>query len=473
MGKSLIPGGGGLLGAGGAAIAGTALTATVLAGVAATVLSNDKTTGQNKLVYGAIGMLDKVAVMMGGDAKKLEEANVAYSKKIYEATTSLEGFKKVLGEMGEGAMALLGLKSPTAANTYNPAGTSGGRHYVSPWVAAHPEAAPGTPAYAGLSDTQVTTVLDIRNAKAELAELTTNFTASLTSMTADFLKSQKRAEEENAAQRAQIIRDGGIEIQRIEQDSQIRLRKLSQEHDDRMYSLALARDALGIVQEQRDYERARDEETENTNLEIKRRRADIALKLSDMQKQFQAERKLALEAYQDQVRVAQAEFNTKRSALQAEIQDLEYALTHEKEVKEAYNQAIIEDAAAFAAEYRATLATAYGATAPSTSNGSGSGIHMHAAGGYAEYGRYVLGDNLGGGRGPREFVLNGRATRAAEGMLGGALTQQNIIEALLSKAGGLHFIDNSRYATTISASDRRSLRREAVADALTIIGAKK
>jgi len=361
-----------------------------------------------------------------------------------------------------------GFNPPVAANTYNPAGTSGGRRYVSPYTKAEP----GTMEYVGVSPQQEQTILSLRQVDNSLAELKTNYTATLQSITADFLKNQQQAETEYANQRARVVREGSLEIQRIEQDSQRRLAKLALDHEDKMYSLTLQRDALGIVQEQRDYARAREEEEGNTNLEIKRRRADIALKLADMAKQYKVERAMAVQQYQAQLAIEKQKYIAQQSVLIAQRNDLLLFLNDERTWRQKYNAAILADLAIYAAAWRATLASAL--IPGSIPGGGGAGGSYHkAAGGYADYGQYLLGDNPFGGRGPREFVLSGRTTRAAEQMLGGQITQQGLIAALSGAGGGLHIVDNSRYATTISASDRRSIRQGAVADVMTIVGATK
>ena len=318
-------------------------------------------------------------------------------------------------------------------------------------------------------------VLALRVVDASITDLNANYTASLQSITADFLKNEKKAEAERADQRAKILRDSGIEIQRIEQDSQRRLAKMALDHEDKMYSLTLQRDALGIVQEQRDYARAQDEEESNTTLEIKKRRADIALKLSDMTKQYKAERALAVQQYQAQLNTEKAKYEAQHSVLVAQKNDLLRYLTDERAYRNAYNAAILADLVMYAAAWRATLASAL---TPTQINLPYSGYPIpdyanHADGGYADYGLHLLGDNPLGGRGPREFVMSGRTTRAAESVLGGALNQQNLIAALSGAGGGLHVVDNSRYATTISASDRRAMRQGAVADTLKIVTAAK
>lgn len=54
-----------------------------------------------------------------------------------------------------------------------------------------------------------------------------------------------------------------------------------------------------------------------------------------------------------------------------------------------------------------------------------------AAGGYADFGKYLLGEG-----GWAEFVLNGQSTRAAEQLIGGRLSQENLIGGLISSRSG-------------------------------------
>ena len=90
-------------------------------------------------------------------------------------------------------------------------------------------------------------------------------------------------------QRKQIVRDSGIEINRIEEDSQKQLLQMRKDHETRSRDLISSRDALGLVKENRDFEDKKSLEIDNTNAEIKRRREDIALKLRDLDESYRRE----------------------------------------------------------------------------------------------------------------------------------------------------------------------------------------
>jgi len=106
---------------------------------------------------------------------------------------------------------------------------------------------------------------------------------------ADLATQQTQAEIDYITSRAQAIRDGNLEIQRIEQDSQKRLEQLAKEHTSRVTDLTASRDALGLAKEKADYSDKKQQEVDNTNTEIKRRREDIALKLKDLDQSYRRE----------------------------------------------------------------------------------------------------------------------------------------------------------------------------------------
>lgn len=73
------------------------------------------------------------------------------------------------------------------------------------------------------------------------------------------------------------------------------------------------------------------------------------------------------------------------------------------------------------------------------SGGGGSGstrTRAYQEGGYAPFGLYKLGDAPSGGPGGTEFVMNAATTRKAEQMMGGALTQESILNAMLASRMG-------------------------------------
>jgi hypothetical protein len=451
LGKGAIGGAGGvggLLGGGLAATVASVMSAAavVTAGVALGALVYDKFIAKK---IGGASTAEFATVGAYGFGDILGKLGVAAGIMTEEeAQKNTERFAASVGR-ATGAID----KMTQKVNEYNPAGTSGGRRYQSPYK----EAEVGTPAYAGYTDFQVQTVLDIRNVNKEIANLDASFASSMGNMMQSYRDAEAAAEAQYSAQRNQIIRDGGIEIKRIEEDHQREMEKLARERDRKQDDATRSRDALAFVKAQREYNDAAAEADESTNIEIKRRRQDIALRLKDLSASYNAERKIRLQNLQNQMAQAKAEFEYKRKTLLAEQHDLIYALTHEKEVKAAYYAAIIADAAAFASAYRATLAGAY----PGTTTGAGGSWTKRAAGGYADYGMYLLGDRPSGGRGPREFVMNGPTTAAAERIIGGSISQDALLNAL---AGGqtVNLTDRRRFDTSVDIATRRAIANDTI-----------
>lgn len=309
--------------------------------------------------------------------------------------------------------------------------------------------------------------------------------------TQQFNEENRRAEVEYANQRAQIVRDGGIEIQRIEQGLQERLRKLALDHGERMDDLSRSRDALGLVKEQRRYNQERSEETRAANLEIRQRRQDLAVRLQELQQSFEQERAQRLTEFQarlQEIRTnAAAQIAELRTQHQAElreireqrvarireldqqflderkrrtqqflqqVRDLDASLLGEQNLKKSYQAKMIADLDKFLAAYRQKIG--------SLANSRPAGKWM---GGYAAYGTYTLGDSPGGGRGKSEYVMTGSTTEAAERLLGGQLTQEKILSAMGMYAGArnaFNYQDNRRIDGRLGPTDRQMIVTETV-----------
>lgn len=317
--------------------------------------------------------------------------------------------------------------------------------------------------------------------------------SALASEAASFASANEKADRDYQTQRATITRDGDLEIVRIREESQERLRKLESDHAERADELTRARDALGLVKEQRRFRAERSEELRSTANEIRQRRQDIAIRLADLQRGYEEER--AQRAAEHQARVseiiAQAreqliELQKEHAAELREIQiqkvakireldqqfleerkrrtqyfiqqvrDLDASLLGEKNLKEQYHKAMIADLDKFLSTYQTKLAS-LSAKAPASKN----------AGGYAGYGTYLLGDSPGGGRGPREYVMDGHTTAMAERMIGGALTRDRLAAALAFGAGGnrqsVTYNDNKRLDSRIPNADRMLMEDNVIA----------
>ncbi len=295
----------------------------------------------------------------------------------------------------------------------------------------------------------------------------------------DYLKASKEAEQNYNKERAQIIRDGGIEIMRLEEDKQEKLRQLEMDHQERLVDLIDQRDALGIYREQQKYERDRDQINRDTDREIAERRQDIGIRLKDLAEGYRAERaqrnadyiqklqeneaqraaavKERQEALANELQQLQEERNIKlreldaqhrieRQAIQeafyAKIRDLDAFLLGEANLRKARYAQMLAQTDAFLAAYRNK--TASGLSAGMTPS--------HDYTGYAYTRTYAMAQD-----GKRQFVLSGDATRAAERMLGGRLSQPAVMSAL--SGGGMQYIDNSHYAPGIGAREVRTIRQ--------------
>lgn len=315
---------------------------------------------------------------------------------------------------------------------------------------------------------------------------------SLAQAAQNYANSEKQAETQYQTQRAQMVRDGEIEIQNIRQQSQERLQKLERDHNNRMDDFARARDALGLVKEQRAYNQAKADEKNSTALEIQQRRRDLAIRLSDQAKAYEQERAQRLAEYQARVEEINAQARQRMQELQDEhqaelrqirldrinklkeldaafvderkrrtqqfiatIRDLDASLLGEQNLRKKYQDAMLKELDAFLASYKTKMGTL--ASAPTAK----------ASGGYATYGTYLLGDKVGGGKGKPEYVLNGDTTAALERAFGASITQDRIIQlaALMGRGGGgnqIQYTDQRRINSAVSIQDRNAMMDETI-----------
>lgn len=318
----------------------------------------------------------------------------------------------------------------------------------------------------------------------ETAAINANANKRSASLIANFRKEDIREEAKYQTERAKILKDSGEEVREIEQAHQERLRKMIGDHNDRAEELTAARDALGLVKEQRRFNQEQEEESRSTRTEIAKRRQDLADRLQELDQQRKAEQALRLEQFQEamaeneaqrkeelaaaaaahaeqmkqireqrtqQLRDLQEGLNAerlrRREAFIAGVRELDAALLGERNLKQRNYQLMLADADKFFAAYRAKFAAGV-ATAPT-----------HDYTGYAYPGMYRMAAN-----GIPEYVFSGSATRAAENMIGGRLTQDALLNAIAQGAGGgnrsLTIHDQSRFDGRIPAAQVRQIKRE-------------
>jgi len=308
----------------------------------------------------------------------------------------------------------------------------------------------------------------------------------------NFARQEADDERDYARDRAKILKDAGEDALQAEADLQEKLRKLRLEYEEREVDLLAARDAVGLVKNRLKYIQDRAEAIREANLEIAKKRKDIADRLRILDEEFDIQRQRRQEDFETRLEEIQREareklieqqkahteeiaairkntaeklrdelvqFNEERKRRYQDflqrIRDLDAGLLGEKALRKKRQDEMIADLDAFLAAYRAkhkTLLTTISATA---------GVGTRATGGYATFGTYLLGDKPTGGRGDAEFVLRGRTTRAAETIIGGRLTQEGILRAML--AGGQKNVtlnDHRRFDSRLSVEDRRAILQD-------------
>jgi hypothetical protein len=323
----------------------------------------------------------------------------------------------------------------------------------------------------------------------DVNRIRTQSSHAISQATAAFHAQEQQAEVAFATQRAQTIRDGGIEIQRIEEQLQENLRKMRSDHEDRLVELVASRDALGIVKEQERYNKERAEAIQSTNAEIRQRRADLAVRLADQFQSYQNERTQRLADFQarldeirnnaneqlkelsarhqeeltqirqqrnERIKELDAQFKEERKRrydyFVDQIRQLDAGLIGEAELRKRRQAELIAELDRFLLQYNQKAGSIAQAQALSA---------VRAKGGYATYGTYLLGDKQGGGPGKREYVLSGDTTELAERVLGGQLSQNKLASLLSAMNGGsknnVVYNDSRQISSDISNATREKL----------------
>lgn len=348
----------------------------------------------------------------------------------------------------------------------------------------------------------------IEEGEAEIANITKRYTDQRVSINAqfndrrseiirDFNAENQKAEQDYQQARIDAKKGEAEQLQKIAEDHQERLRQIEKDGAERLGELAASRDALGLSKEQdriaeqiaeenRSTKRAAEQVRKETEarlaelanqyaLEQAQRQQQFIQKLAENEQQRQAELKQAAEENQaalKQAREAQAaklrdlqeglnaERLRRREVFIAEVRDLDASLLGERNLKSKYYTLMLQDAEAWLARYRAALAGGSSSPIPST------GAPFHDYTGYAYSGLYRM-----AGDGKKQFVLGGDATRAAENIVGGTLSQDNLLRLLsMGGAQSVNYNDYRRMDGPTSKDERALFQRAAEAAILTALG---
>jgi hypothetical protein len=320
-----------------------------------------------------------------------------------------------------------------------------------------------------------------RSNNQAIAKINANASRAISKTLSDFQKEEQKAFIRYNEQRAEIVRDSGEDILRIEQQLQERLRELNEEHEVRMEELVRSRDALGVVKEQRDFERKRKEEERQSEIEVQQIRRDVAVRLQELSRQFSLERAERLQDLQERLseirtqRVEQLreqrehfaaemrsikenkarqlreleiqkneELRRNREGFLQKIRQLDAALLGELNLRNKYYAKMLVDVDKFLFAYRSRLAGLSSTTPGKASGGYTSGMVRTGEEGV-------------------EYILSHRTTKLAEGLLGHSLSQESIINALLKATRGgttINVSDNRRFDRVPAIWEREEMNRE-------------
>lgn len=344
-----------------------------------------------------------------------------------------------------------------------------------------------------------------RQLNQTLEKIDNDLGINLAKMAQKFGKSNLEAEEQFQEQRRKTLQQANERVRSIREQQAEALRKLEEGHAERVDELTRDRDALGLVKEQRRFEKEKAELSRRTQMQIaetrrsakiqlaeqrrtfieqqNERREEYALQVAEARMQAEQARQEAEVAHEQQVkeiqtqraqqladlrRQHQEERNQRMLQARQTLLEINGVLGQEREMKHRYYQAMLTDAQGFMAAYFRTLSLG-GASAGTTVRGtagrtattatstqsSGSFLDRmfpnlfpkRQSGGYVGRGVYELHD--------KEFVLNARTTKMLENMIGGRLSQQNVMGS--ARGGGVTWNDERRFYAGVKPEERRMI----------------
>ncbi|HBA90858.1 MAG TPA: hypothetical protein DCZ08_03490 [Anaerolineaceae bacterium] len=277
-----------------------------------------------------------------------------------------------------------------------------------------------------------------------------------------FYNLEKQAESDYYRSRMQAARAYGTEVARAEEDFQREMQRMQEDNSQTMEDLIGKRDALGLVQATREYERQRRRAEEDYTVEAARRSQDFAIQQAEQAAEFAAQREQRLAQFQQQMADNSAAYQEQRRQAEQQYRQQQAELTRQyNEDRVKRRQAMIDqlrdlaDGLAKERELRAQFTQAMLADLRAAMSAAGVAIPTRHGGGYTGDGLYRM------KRG--EFVLRPDVTSAAERLAGKKLNQDNML-ALLARGGAggnnYNYVDNRRFDSRLSSEDRKAIRRD-------------
>lgn len=307
-----------------------------------------------------------------------------------------------------------------------------------------------------------------RQHSAAMSQISSQLSSALAAIEASYQASQLQAQEQFQQQYASIVQQGQEQIRQIIADSQERLRQMEMDHAQRVEELTNARDALGLAQENRRHQQEVAEEKrraaeairqakQQTQMQLQQLQQQFALEQAERERQYELEKQQAQQAASDQMAAEQQNYALQLAELQAakqeelrqlqwgyaeQLRQLGYRFQGERNLAAQWHAAMLADVNSFWQSYAAQMQAGLSSLP---------GPEGRASGGYAASGLYRLGEH------GREFVLSAETTRAAENLLGGALTQRRILGGMTGNSKTVYLHQDIRFNGG-AAPDRAQIR---------------
>ncbi len=340
----------------------------------------------------------------------------------------------------------------------------------------------------------------------DLARATQDYQRDAAQAAEDWARDQARMFEDLQQKLADLQKNYNESVADAERDHFERLRKMREDHEFALEELVAARDALGIVREQRkyrrevreenreyqqrlrdlkenleeqrretlqDYQQRLQEQQQQYELERQRREEDFNLKIQEMNEDFAIEQQRRREDFEARLQQAEEQHQEELRQLAADFQEELRQLdqNHRRKMQEMqrdYEEERRQRSEALKREMQDLLQIQQGgydqmvaATKSYVDNLiaesnrlQGTGVGSRATGGYVSRGLWNLHDN--------EYVLNEATTRGIEGVLGGRITQSGIMRALnASRRGVAGMVGNIRISSNITIDGTLGAREKA------------
>jgi hypothetical protein len=136
----------------------------------------------------------------------------------------------------------------------------------------------------------------------------------------EFARYESESETEYYRDRVRSAEEFGHDIERFEEEHHRRMLESQEDHSVRMRDLARSRDAIGMLQEMRDYEISRRREEEGHQLEAGQRNEDYARQLVDMEVAFAEQRQTRLDEFEYQQGQYELEYQYRREQNRREFE---------------------------------------------------------------------------------------------------------------------------------------------------------